>query len=211
MHFHGFTTFNSKHVKTFKRKTCDMNAGTVAGVQQSPIDNPRFANLRRVLKSLADAGCGTIRFSGDASRSLQVPAWDCRAWQVIWTLPAWQWPKLKTRKYRPCDLPWSLPSTSQTESSWVKLLTVEVLHQAYLILSFPGLLSTDVTVQTSWWWWLASLSQQLQRRTLAWEEKLFSWTAKDSHNYHPSPPSPNGADRTIKSHWNSGPPPTLPF
>lgn len=67
-----------------------MNAGTVAGVQQSPIHNPRFANLRRVLKSLADAGCGTIRFSGDASRSLQVPAWDCCAWQVIWTLPAWQ-------------------------------------------------------------------------------------------------------------------------
>ena len=150
MHFHGFTTFNSKHVKTFKRKTCDMNAGTVAGVQQSPIDNPRFANLRRVLKSLADAGCGTIRFSGDASRSLQVPAWDCRAWQVIWTLPAWQWPKLKTRKYRPCDLPWSLPSTSQTESSWVKLSqTANTWSLAssisYLILSWPTLNRCDCT------------------------------------------------------------------
>ena len=32
------------------------DAGTVAGVQQGPIHNPRFANLRRILASLTDAG-----------------------------------------------------------------------------------------------------------------------------------------------------------
>ena len=83
MHSHGFTTFNSKHVETFKRKTCDMNAGTVAGVQQSPIDNtalcqsqarPEIAGrcwlwyhsiFRRCIQVTAGAGLGLPCLAGD--------------------------------------------------------------------------------------------------------------------------------------------------